>query len=133
LSSSRLVLIARLWQGNLKASVEICYGWCRQTIQGRRRYGTEEDMAPLSYLTQREQLVQAARRLDQSGVLSHSGHGNMSARLPEPGLMLLTSVSHLTHLTQEQSVIVTFDGEVVEGTIDPIRIKLRKVAKKDSI
>ncbi len=76
-------------------------------------------MAPLSYLTQREQLVQAARRLDQSGVLSHSGHGNMSARLPEPGLMLLTSVSHLTHLTQEQSVIVTFDGEVVEGTIDP--------------
>lgn len=43
----------------------------------------------------------------------------MSARLPEPGLMLLTSVSHLTHLTQEQSVIVTFDGEVVEGTIDP--------------
>lgn len=76
-------------------------------------------MAPLSYLTQREQLVQAAHRLDQSGVLSHSGHGNMSARLPEPGLMLLTSVSHLTHLTQEQSVIVTFDGEVVEGTIDP--------------
>src|SRR5512142_2738985 len=84
-----------------------------------RLYKGEEGMAPLSYLTQREQLVQAARRLDQSGVLSHSGHGNMSARLPEPGLMLLTSVSHLTHLTQEQSVIVTFDGEVVEGTIDP--------------
>jgi len=73
----------------------------------------------LSYVTQREQLVQAARRLDQSGVLSHSGHGNMSARLPEPNLMLLTSVSHLTHITQEQSVVVTFDGEVVEGTIDP--------------
>lgn len=76
-------------------------------------------MAQLSYLTEREQLVQAAQRLHQAGVLSHSGHGNMSVRLPEPGLLLLTSVSHLTNLTQEQSVVVTFDGEVVEGTLDP--------------
>jgi L-fuculose-phosphate aldolase len=76
-------------------------------------------MAQLSYLVEREQLVQAAQRLHQAGVLSHSGHGNMSVRLPEPGLLLLTSVSHLTNLTQEQSVVVTFDGEVVEGTLDP--------------
>lgn len=73
----------------------------------------------MNYLQQREQLVQAAQRLHQTGVLSQSGHGNMSARLPEPGLMLLTSVSHLTHLTSEQQVVVTFDGEVVEGTLDP--------------
>jgi L-ribulose-5-phosphate 4-epimerase len=76
-------------------------------------------MAQLRYSAQREQLVQAARRLDQTGVLSHSGHGNMSVRLPEPGLLLLTAVSHLTHLTPEQSVVVTFDGDVVEGTLDP--------------
>lgn len=76
-------------------------------------------MAALSYNSEREQLVQAARRLDSAGVLSHSGHGNMSVRLPEPGLMLLTSVSHLVHLTQEQSVVVTFDGEIVEGAVDP--------------
>jgi L-ribulose-5-phosphate 4-epimerase len=76
-------------------------------------------MAQLSYLAERGQLVQAAQRLHEAGVLSHSGHGNMSARLPEPGLLLLTSVSHLTNLTQEQSVVVTFDGEVVEGTLDP--------------
>lgn len=74
----------------------------------------------LSNRPEREQLVQAARRLDHAGALSHSGHGNMSARLPGDDVMLLTSVSHLTDLTPEQSVVVTFDGEVVEGTIDPI-------------
>ncbi len=76
-------------------------------------------MTNLSYSTAREQLVQAAQRLMQAGVMSHSGHGNMSMRLPEAGLMLLTSISHLTHLTAEQLVVVTFDGEVVEGTIEP--------------
>jgi L-fuculose-phosphate aldolase len=73
----------------------------------------------LSYRDMREQLVQAAQRLDQAGVMSHSGHGNMSVRLPEEGLMLLTSVGLLTHLTPEQLVVVTFDGEVVEGSLDP--------------
>lgn len=76
-------------------------------------------MTNLSYSALREQAVQAARRLDQAGVMSHSGHGNLSVRLPEPGLMLLTSVSHLEHLTPEQLVVVTFDGEVVEGSLDP--------------
>ena len=76
-------------------------------------------MTNLSYSAAREQLVQAAQRLMQAGVMSHSGHGNMSMRLPEAGLMLLTSISHLTHLTAEQLVVVTFDGEVVEGTIEP--------------
>jgi L-ribulose-5-phosphate 4-epimerase len=77
-------------------------------------------MSILSYSRQREQLVQAAQRLHQADVLSQSGHGNMSARLPEAGLMLLTSVSHLTGLTAEQQVVVTFDGEVVEGSLDPV-------------
>lgn len=77
-------------------------------------------MAQLSYRELREQAVQAARRLGETGVMSHSGHGNMSIRLPEPGLMLLTSVSHLTHLTPEQLVVVTFDGEVIEGSLDAV-------------
>ncbi len=72
----------------------------------------------MSYRTQREQMVQAAQNLVQAGVLSHSGHGNMSTRLPEKGQMLLTAVSHLAHLTVAQLVVVTFDGEVIEGTLD---------------
>lgn len=73
----------------------------------------------LSYPKLREQMVQAAQRLTESQVLSHSGHGNMSIRLPEPGQMLLTSVSHLTHLTPDDLVVVTFEGDVIEGTLDP--------------
>lgn len=76
-------------------------------------------MTDLSYKDLREQMVQAARQLAGAGVLSHSGHGNMSVRLPEKEQLLLTSVSHIAHLTTEQLVVVTFDGEVVEGNIDP--------------
>lgn len=76
-------------------------------------------MTNLSYNELREQLVQAAHLLSQSGVMSHSGHGNMSVRLPEAGHMLLTSTGNITHLAPEQLAIVTFDGDVVEGSIDP--------------
>ena len=76
-------------------------------------------MTDLSYKNLREQMVQAARQLAGAGVLSHSGHGNMSVRLPEKEQLLLTSVSHIAHLTTEQLVVVTFDGEVVEGNLDP--------------
>lgn len=76
-------------------------------------------MTNLSYNELREQLVQAAHLLFQSGVMSHSGHGNMSVRLPEAGHMLLTSTGQITHLAPEQLAIVTFDGDVVEGSVDP--------------
>ena len=66
----------------------------------------------------REQLVEAAGLLFQSGVMSHSGHGNMSARLPQAEHMLLTSGGSLAHMTVEQLAIVTFDGDVVEGALE---------------
>ncbi len=50
----------------------------------------------------KEHLIHAANLLFQCGVMSHSGHGNLSVRLPG------------TEAT------VTFDGDVVEGTIDPV-------------
>jgi L-fuculose-phosphate aldolase len=77
-------------------------------------------MTNLSYGKLREQLVQAAHMLFHAGVMSHSGHGNMSVRLPEEGQMLLTSTGHITQLTAEQLAVVTFDGEAVEGSIDPV-------------
>lgn len=76
-------------------------------------------MTELSYSNLREQVVRAAQMLAEAGVLSHSGHGNMSVRLSETGQMLLTSVSHIAHLTPEQLVVITFDGEVLEGSLDP--------------
>ncbi len=77
-------------------------------------------MTNLSYSKLREQLVQAAHMLFHAGVMSHSGHGNMSVRLPEEGQMLLTSTGHITQLTAEQLAVVTFDGDAVEGSIDPV-------------
>lgn len=76
-------------------------------------------MTNLSYRELREQLVQAAHLLFESRVMSHSGHGNMSVRLPEAGQMLLASTGLMTRLAPEQVVVVTFDGEVIEGSIDP--------------
>lgn len=68
----------------------------------------------------REQLVQAGRLLFQTGVMSHSGHGNMSARLSGGEQMLLTSGGTITDLQPEQLTIVTFDGEVIKGELQPV-------------
>src|SRR5947209_9836872 len=68
----------------------------------------------------REQLVQAAHMLFQSGVMSHSGHGKMSFRLSETEHMLLTSGGVISNLTTEQLTVVTFDGEVIAGTLEPV-------------
>src|SRR5712692_7255755 len=68
----------------------------------------------------REQLVQAAHMLFQSGVMSHSGHGNMSFRFPETEHMLLTSGGVISNLTPEQLTVVTFDGEVIAGALEPV-------------
>jgi L-ribulose-5-phosphate 4-epimerase len=68
----------------------------------------------------REQLVQAAHLLFQAGVMSHSGHGNMSFKLPERDRMLLTSGGVLANLTPEQLTVVTFDGEVITGELEPV-------------
>src|SRR5205809_4864175 len=68
----------------------------------------------------REQLTQVAHMLFQSGVMSHSGHGNMSFRLPETEHILLTSGGTISNLTPEQLTVVTFDGEVIAGALDPV-------------
>ncbi len=75
-------------------------------------------MANLSYNNLREQIVQAVDLLFQSGVMSHSGHGNMSVRLPE-NRILLTAHGIITDLQPEQFAIVTFEGDVVDGSLDP--------------
>lgn len=67
----------------------------------------------------RAQLVEAVQRLLLAGVMSHSRHGNMSARLPGTEQMLLASTGLNSQLSPEHLPIVTFDGEVVSGMLDP--------------
>ncbi len=66
------------------------------------------------------QLLQAVDLLEQAQVMSHSGHGNMSVRIPGTEHLLLASTSKFGQLTADQMAVVTFDGEVVEGSLPPV-------------
>ena len=73
-----------------------------------------------SYHELRAQVVEAAHLLFRAHVMSHSGHGNMSVRLPAEGQILLTSGGTIAELTPEQLAVVTFDGDPVEGELSPV-------------
>jgi L-ribulose-5-phosphate 4-epimerase len=82
-------------------------------------------MTSASHSELREQLVQAAHMLFHASVMSHSGHGNMSARLPATDdQMLLTSTGSLGQLTGDQLGVVTLDGEVVEGALESAALEI---------
>jgi L-ribulose-5-phosphate 4-epimerase len=72
----------------------------------------------------REQILSAARAVIKSGAISRSGHGNMSLRIPNTNTMLLTSVAILETLTAEMLPLVTFDGRVLDGRLDPIAAEI---------
>ncbi|HLI05012.1 MAG TPA: class II aldolase/adducin family protein [Ktedonobacteraceae bacterium] len=76
-------------------------------------------MPNLSHMKKREQLIEVGHLLDQAGVMSHSGHGNMSVRVGNDR-MLLTAHGIITDLQPEQFAVVTFDGKVVDGSLDPV-------------
>jgi L-ribulose-5-phosphate 4-epimerase len=60
-----------------------------------------------------ERVVEASRHLFATGVMSHSGHGNLSARLDE-GRFLLTSPGVVRDLRTDQLAVVGVDGKVLE-------------------
>jgi L-fuculose-phosphate aldolase len=68
----------------------------------------------------RDQIVQAARLLFRAGVMSHSGHANLSARLPGGDRMLLTARGQVADLTPDDLAVVSFDGDVLEGEMDAV-------------
>jgi L-ribulose-5-phosphate 4-epimerase len=72
----------------------------------------------------REQVVKAARAIIKNGAISRSGHGNISLRIPDTKTMLLTSVMNLEDLTVEMLPLVTFDGRVLDGQLDPVSAEI---------
>ena len=78
-------------------------------------------MTELTFAAQKQQMVQAARFLAETRVLSHSGHGNMSVRVPGVSdQMLLTSASAvINRLEADELSVVDFRGNVLEGTVEP--------------
>lgn len=73
----------------------------------------------MTYDTFRAQIVAAVRLLFDAGVMSHSGHANLSVRLPEPEQMLITAHGQVKGLAAEHLSVVTFAGDGVEGGVEP--------------
>lgn len=73
----------------------------------------------MTYDDLRTQMIAAARLLFDTGVMSHSGHANMSVRLPDaPERLLMTAHGQVRDLAAEQLAVVTLAGEVIEGDVD---------------
>ncbi len=71
----------------------------------------------------RSAIVGAGQLLLGCGVLSFSGHGNASIRLPS-GDLLLTSRSSFRNMTPSALARVATSGEVVEGSIDGANLEI---------
>lgn len=80
--------------------------------------------APVNLDTLRDQVIQATKMLLNTGVLSHSQHGNVSARVPGTDHILLTSISTLSDLRREHLPLLHLDGRVLEGELEPISAEI---------
>ena len=67
----------------------------------------------------KQQIIQAAKALIGSGVMSLSQHGNISARLPGTDTFLLTAGGSLANLVPENIAQFTLDGTLLEGAVEP--------------
>jgi len=68
--------------------------------------------------TEADALVAAAERLFITGVMSHSGHGNLSARLDDDR-MLLTATGVLGGISTDDFAIVGLDGTEHDDRLQP--------------
>src|SRR5256885_8403945 len=68
----------------------------------------------------RLELLETARRVTESGVLSLSGHGNLSLRVPGRDEILFTAGGSLRDLPPTAIVRLRLDGELVEGEVAPL-------------
>jgi L-ribulose-5-phosphate 4-epimerase len=68
-------------------------------------------------------VLRAAESLFAAGVMSHSGHANLSARLDERHF-LLTSTGTVRNLRADQLGIVDMDGALIEGDLAPERAEI---------
>jgi L-fuculose-phosphate aldolase len=70
-----------------------------------------------------KELVSAAQQLFENGVMSHSGHANLSGRLSETEILLSTQ-GHIRHLSPQELARVDLDGTVLEGDLDPTNAEI---------
>src|SRR5215472_317735 len=68
----------------------------------------------------RRQLLETAASVSSSGLLSMSGHGNLSLRVPGRDEMLFTAGGSLRDLPPDGVVRIRLDGELLEGEVAPM-------------
>ena len=68
----------------------------------------------------RRQLLETAASVNLSGLLSMSGHGNLSVRVPGKDEMLFTAGGSLRDLPSHAIVRIRLDGTLIEGELPPI-------------
>ncbi len=67
----------------------------------------------------KRQIIDAAKFLIGSGVMSASNHGNFSARLPDTDTFLLTGGGSFDDLKPEDIALFKLDGTLLEGAVSP--------------
>jgi len=80
----------------------------------------------LSHMDVREAVTDASATLFAHGVMSRTGHGDLSARAPG-GHMMLTVPGRLRGLTPDGLAMVSLDGEVVEGELDDLKMEIARL------
>jgi L-ribulose-5-phosphate 4-epimerase len=78
--------------------------------------GSAAEAAERSHLVLRRAVMDVAVNLLRAGVLSHSGHANLSARVG-PDVVLLTALSRRHDLGPDDLAVVRLDGTMVEGDL----------------
>ncbi|HEU5424361.1 MAG TPA: class II aldolase/adducin family protein [Nitrolancea sp.] len=72
----------------------------------------------------KQSIINAATQLVQSGVLSRSQHGNISARLPDGDHFVLTGGGTLESLSAGDLAVLDLQGNVVEGYMSPMSAEI---------
>ncbi len=67
----------------------------------------------------KEQIIGACTALIESGVMSISEHGNVSARIPGTETFLLTAGGSLANMTPGNIALFSLDGTLLEGAVEP--------------
>ena len=81
-------------------------------------------MATAKLSEYRKHIADAAARLGQSGILTKSNHGNISARIPDSDTFLLTSVSNLAQITMDNIGLFDLDNNLLDGSVMPISAEI---------
>ena len=74
--------------------------------------------------TMRQEIIAAVHRLLSSGIMQVSHHGNMTSRVPGTDTLLFTAAGGLDDLKPESIALLDLDGNILEGTVDPVALEV---------